>query len=265
MNDIPLLLSCEILENVELSPKYFRMKINSAELAGCVKPGQFFHVRVADRLDIILRRPFSVFDFNETTVSILYEVVGKGTEVLSLRKPGEELDMLGPLGNGFSINPEVKKVIIVGGGIGIAPLFSWAKELKGSGLAIQVLIGAKNKYKVLCEEDFKKIGIIPEISTDDGSYGSKGLVTDMLRTRDTRYDEQSSRDTRIYACGPNKMLVETASIMREHNIPGQLSLDRHMACGLGVCLGCVVKTVDGKYKRVCKDGPAFNVSELDWG
>lgn len=252
----PLLVSCQIIENNEIAQNYFKMKIDSPELASRVTPGQFFHIKTADRLDIILRRPISVYDYNETSITILYEVVGKGTALLSGKKPGEELDILGPLGNGFSMPINETKIFIVAGGMGVAPLFCLAKEIiKMKKKEITVLIGANNEYKVLCEADFKKIGLSPEICTDDGSYGYKGFVTDLFKEKLGTY---------VYACGPNKMLKELSSILIERNIKGEISMDTHMGCGMGVCLGCVIKTKDGKYKRVCKDGPVFKVDEVVW-
>lgn len=258
----PILTSAEILENRDIVPGYFHMRLNSPELASRVIPGQFFHIRVEDRLDIILRRPFSVFDYDQTSVSILYEVVGKGTALLSRKRKGEVLDILGPLGNGFTIPIGLKKAIIAAGGMGVAPLFCLAKELKQKGVEVQVLIGAKNRYKVLCEKDFRKIGIQPEIATDDGSYGHKGFVTDLYKSTIARPATagapQSQIDNYTYACGPNSMLKELTGVK------GEISLDTRMGCGVGVCLGCVVKTINGKYKRVCKDGPVFKADEIDW-
>lgn len=261
MNIPPLLVSCQILENKEILPGYFLLRLDSQELASRVISGQFFHIRVEDRLDIILRRPFSVFSYDEKGIGILYEVVGKGTSIMSKKRKGEELDILGPLGNGFSLPIDAKRVIIIGGGMGVAPLFCWAKELIEKKLEIQVLVGAKNRYKVLCEEDFRDLGLNPEISTDDGSYGYKGFVIDLFKKRETINDK---RETVVYACGPNNMLKELSGILVENNIKGEISMDRHMGCGMGVCLGCVVKTVDGKYKRVCKEGPVFKAGEIMW-
>lgn len=259
MNIPPLLTSCQIIENKEIIPGFFLLRLDSPELASRVIPGQFFHIRIEDRLDIILRRPFSVFNYNEKGVSILYEVVGKGTAIMSKKKPGEELDILGPLGNGFTLPIDARNVIIVGGGIGIAPLFCWTRELIRKKLEIQVLIGAKNRYKILCEEDFKDLGLNPEISTDDGSYGYKGFVTGLFKKQETINEK---RETVVYACGPNNMLKELSGMLIERNIKGEISMDRHMGCGMGVCLGCVIKTVDGKYKRVCREGPVFKIDEV---
>jgi len=261
MNNSPILLSAQVTENIQMCPGFFRISIDSSKLAESIIPGQFFHIRITNHLDTILRRPFSVFNYNKTKISILYEIVGKGTKELSLKKAGDELDMLGPLGNGFSISDDINNAVLAGGGVGIAPLYILAKKLLDRGKTVKVLIGAKIKSNVLCENEFRNIGIIPEISTDDGSYGFNGLVTGLLKEQIADYNSQSAA---IYACGPNAMLKEIAIISKKHNIPAQLSMDRHMACGLGVCLGCAIKTAGGAYKMVCKDGPVFNAEEPIW-
>lgn len=264
----PLLISCQILENREIFPGYYLIRVNSPELAGRVVPGQFFDIRVTNRMDLILRRPISIFDYDETSVSMLYEVVGKGTAILSAKKTGEDLDILGPLGNGYSLPMDARRVVLVAGGIGVAPLFSWTKELiqmnkRGRKIDIEILIGAKNEYKILCEENFRKIGLNPLIATDDGSYGYKGFVTKLLEQylQDTKYE---SRDTVVYGCGPEIMLKNLSKVLIKNNIKGEISMERWMGCGMGACLGCVVKTTDGKYKRACKDGPIFKADEIMW-
>lgn len=252
MNIPPILTNVRIVENKEIRPGYFLLTFYSQDLVERIIPGQFLHIRIDSRLDIILRRPFSVFNCDRENVSILYEVVGKGTSVLSRKRIGEVLNILGPLGNGFSIPFDIKNVALIGGGIGIAPLFLLAKELKEKGIGIEVFIGAKSKTGILCVEDFKRIGIEPQIATDDGSYGYKGFVTELFRA------SLEARDY-IYACGPNEMLKELARFA----LNGEVSLDTQMGCGMGVCLGCVVKTKTG-YKRVCKDGPVFRIDEVMW-
>lgn len=271
----PLLISCQILENREISPGYYLIKVNSSELASRVIPGQFFDIRVTNRMDLVLRRPISIFDYDETSVGMLYEVVGKGTAILSAKKPGEDLDILGPLGNGYSLPMDARKAILAAGGIGAAPLFSWAKELiqmnkRGRKIDIEILIGAKNEHKILCEENFRKIGLNPLIATDDGSYGYKGYVTDLLKEQLTRHEPPAvgaaarRQDMVVYACGPETMLKNLSEVLIKNNIKGEMSMERWMGCGMGACLGCVVKTTDGKYKRACKDGPIFRADEIMW-
>jgi dihydroorotate dehydrogenase electron transfer subunit len=222
------------------------------------------------------------------TVEILYKVTGEGTRILSEKKEGEELNLIGPLGNGYQI-PDTRyqiPVILVAGGVGIASLLFLAEKIKSqvtsSQLPVTVFIGAKTKDQVLCEGDFKNLGCEVKISTEDGSYGHRGLVTEFLKTflsafRILPEGALSHRDgphsAFIYACGPKPMLKEVAGIAGKDNIPCQVSLEEHMACGLGACLGCAIKTVTSyqlpvtnfTYKRVCKDGPVFDASEVIWG
>jgi dihydroorotate dehydrogenase electron transfer subunit len=263
----PVLVKGQVIENKEVTPGYFQMRIDSPSLAGRVVPGQFFHIRVTERNDLVLRRPISIFDYDDSSISILYEVAGKGTRLLSQKKSGEEIDILGPLGNGYTLPQEAEKIILVAGGIGSAPLFSWAKELmsikkRGKKIDIEVIIGAKNKYRILGEKYFGKIGLNPSIATDDGSQGFKGFVTNLLIQQISAIRYPLS--VFVYACGPQIMLKSVCSILAEHNIQGEISMEKWMGCGMGVCLGCVVKTKDGKYKRACKDGPVFRADEVLW-
>jgi dihydroorotate dehydrogenase electron transfer subunit len=182
---------------------------------------------------------------------------------LSRRKPGDILDIIGPLGNGFSLKKG--RAIIVAGGVGVAPLVFLAEKLislraKSSELRAEVLIGAKTKNHILCEKEFKDLGLNVTIATDDGSRGFKGRVTEAL---DYLLRAKSRELPTIYACGPAPMLKAVSAIAKKHKIPAQLSLEAHMACGIGACLGCVVKTTQG-FKRVCKEGPVFGSQELIW-
>ena len=266
MKNKAVLVSCTVVDNIQISLGYFLIKFDSAQMSQSVCPGQFFNIKVADRLDILLRRPFSVFNVEGSVISILYEVVGKGTKELSRKKKGDRLDVLGPLGNRFSLQSETKQAILVGGGMGVAPLYLWARELlKQKDISVKILIGAKTKMSIVCDKDFGELGIETRIATDDGSMGSKGFVTDLLKEE---CGKCSSQSVAVYACGPNAMLKEVAGILLEKNVEGEISLDRHMACGIGVCLGCVIKIKSSEspdgfiYKRVCKDGPVFKAEEV---
>lgn len=259
-------LKSKILENKKIKNNYFKMLIFSPSISKYACAGQFLNIKITHNYSPLLRRPFSIHRIQGENIEILYKVVGKGTEILSQKKPNESIDIIGPLGNGFELISYNLTPIIVSGGMGVAPLVFLAEKLfKNPKSKIKniplVLLGAKTKEDILCEEEFKKLGCKVEISTDDGSYGFKGKVTDLLKyLLSTRNYYKLST---IYACGPRPMLKEIATISKRFNIPAQVSLEEHMACGIGICLGCSVKTKSG-YKRVCKDGPVFKVEEIIW-
>jgi dihydroorotate dehydrogenase electron transfer subunit len=180
---------------------------------------------------------------------------------LSEIEPGEDIDIIGPLGNGFNLNTSKDLAIVVGGGAGVAPLLSLAKELKNKAKAVYALIGANNINSVVCEEDFKSLGIETTVSTDDGTYGIKGLISDVLLN--VIGSKLSPANSCIYACGPRPMVKALENISAQYKIPCQVSLEEWMACGIGACNGCIVKTKQG-YKKVCSDGPVFNVEDILW-
>lgn len=254
-------LKVKILANDRVSNSFYRMKLASGYLAKAAKPGQFVEVRCTAGVDPLLRRPLGVHRIIKGGIEVLYEVVGKGTELLSEKRTGEELDIIGPLGNGFDLrctNYDVRTTILVAGGIGVAPLVSLAEELGDA----HVIIGARTKSHVLCESEFKRAGCTVAIATEDGSKGRKGLATDLLKDflRATSHELR----TTIYACGPMGMLKAVARLAAAHGVRCQVSLEERMACGVGVCLGCPVKLRTGEYKMVCKDGPVFNAEDIEW-
>lgn len=249
--------SREILYNEEVAPGYFRLGIRWKGTG--IRPGHFVMVRVSDGLDPLLRRPLGVYRVGQGTVELLYAVVGKGTEILSKKMSGESVDLLGPLGNGFTLPAKGQRAVMVAGGMGIVPLYMLAKKVKKSVL----LFGARSKKEASVADDFKGLGINIKIATDDGSVGKKGLVTELLQ------DEIRTGDV-IYACGPVGMLKKIASIAADAGVICQVSLERSMACGIGVCLGCAVKASGHKeaqnrnYKMVCSEGPVFDSEDIDW-
>ena len=255
-------IKSRILSNKRLGREHYLMRFEAAPIARAAKPGQFIHLRCSDKVNPLLRRPFSIHRIAGETVCILYQLVGKGTEILAEKKTGEYLDVIGPLGNGFTYSrSKSANSILVAGGIGIAPLLMLARELikyqKSAGILL--LVGAKTKRLILCERDFKALGIGVKISTDDGSYGWQGMVTELLE--DGLSANRYSLPTVIYACGPEKMLKKVAEISRRYDIKAQGSLEKKMACGVGACLGCAISTRSG-YQRVCKEGPVFDLDEI---
>jgi len=258
-------IKVRILSNKKLKSNYWSLEFESGILAKNSRPGQFVEIKVNDGLDPLLRRPISIHSVSGAKIRVIYEVVGKGTQILSGRNPGDLLDILGPLGNGFEYSPIAnksakRKIFLVAGGMGVAPLVFLAEKIKLD--RPLVLIGARSKEQILCAREFKELGCEVTTATDDGSLGFKGRVTELLSELLIK-NQQISKAGNIYACGPQPMLKAVAQIACKNNIASQLSLERHMACGFGACLGCVVSTKDG-YKRVCKDGPVFSGKELTW-
>ena len=248
-------VKAKILSNKKIKDNYLHCIFNAGKIAKDARPGQFVNIRISDTLDPLLRRPLSIHVVRGSKIEILYEIVGKSTRVLSEKKPGEYLDIVGPLGKGFDLESKPRVSILIGGGMGIAPLVFLAKKLKTKKLA---LIGAKTKSHIHCEKEFKEFGCGVKVSTDDGTKGFKGRVTSLLKNLLPAIDYRLST---MYACGPKPMLKEIALISKEQNIPAQISLEEHMACGIGACLGCVVETIHG-YKRICKDGPVFDAGKI---
>ena len=253
-------VKAKIIFNQRRSGNYWHLEFESGLIARAALPGQFVNIRVSDGFKPLLRRPISIHGVKAPKVKIIYEVLGKGTQILATRKPGEFLDILGPLGNGFNYSRPAKttpaKHILIAGGMGVAPLVFLAEKLK---LAKPlVLIGARTKQQILCPQEFKALGCAVKLATDDGSGGFKGRVTDLLSLV-----LESVKPLGLFSCGPRPMLKAITQIAHKHKISAQLSLEEHMACGIGACLGCVVSTKTG-YKSVCKDGPVFSSEELIW-
>ncbi|MBT9131735.1 dihydroorotate dehydrogenase electron transfer subunit [candidate division NPL-UPA2 bacterium Unc8] len=244
-----------IVTNKEISPEYFKMSLEAGKIAKIAKPGQFLHIKIDDMP--FLRRPFSLHRMYNSNIDIFYHVVGKGTQALSQKESGAKLDILGPLGNGFEIK-EIKNQVLIGGGIGIAPLFALAEALVNTSTQICVIIGAKTKERLLCEEDFAKLGCKVQVATEDGTGGKKGMATDILK--DILLSLPPT-ETILYSSGPNKMLAEVSRVANVASVSCQISLEETICCGVGACLGCVVKTATG-YKRVCSEGPVFKSDEI---
>lgn len=240
----------EIISNVEVAEKIFRLEISAQELSEIARAGQFVQVKISE--EFTLRRPLGIASAKNGVVKIFYRINGRGTEFLSTKKSGEHLNILGALGNGFNTNVD-GRILLVGGGMGAAPLLSAAEKLG----AADILIGGKNSDEVnfWIKEFQPEVGKI-FITTDDGSRGSKGFVTSLL-PEVLDYENFSA----IYTCGPEIMMRGVAKIAAENNLPCYVSLERRMACGLGACLSCSIDTASGR-KKVCKDGPVFDAEEI---
>ncbi|MGC8976928.1 MAG: dihydroorotate dehydrogenase electron transfer subunit [Candidatus Ratteibacteria bacterium] len=242
---------CKILKNKNLAENYFLLELEN-KFNEEFNPGNFVHIKIENNF---LRRPFSVLDYNKKSIKIVYKVVGEGTEKLSKKNKNENLDILGPLGNSFPIF-ENKKVALVGGGVGIAPLIFLSKKLKRYKNEICFFYGERTKKLFLFE--ILPTGIYYIFSTDDGSFGKNGNIFDVFKDFNEDFDV-------IYSSGPEELLKKISFFSEKR--PVYISLENYMACGMGLCYGCVVKVKNKngwEYKRVCKDGPIFNAEEIIW-
>ncbi|MBW2109487.1 MAG: dihydroorotate dehydrogenase electron transfer subunit [Deltaproteobacteria bacterium] len=258
--------NAQILYQKRIAPQVYRMGLACADLAAAASPGQFVMVRVSPKNVPLLRRPFSIHrpigeGKGRQGVELLYKVVGQGTQIMSQLAPGEVLDVLGPLGNGFTCPKTIKNVWLVAGGMGVASLYYLACELsKRDGLMQRIFLGGCSAADILCEAELRAMGLDIQVTTEDCTFGEKGLITSAL--------EQALKNEvlpdRIFSCGPQAMLKAVGALAAEHGVPCQMSLEAMMACGFGVCLGCAVHRADGApgYVHVCTDGPVFDAKEV---
>jgi dihydroorotate dehydrogenase electron transfer subunit len=251
----------QIVSNERDTDSYFRLVVRAPKIAPLVQPGQFVHARILPLKHALLRRPFSIFQVSGDTLSVLYKNVGQGTEVLSQMQPGQELNLIGPLGHGFTVPPAGGDVpLLVAGGYGMAALYLLAQRSPQKGI---VFVGGRRRVDILCEEEFRALGWEVHITTEDGTHGVTGLVTQTLLTELNR----RTPGRKLFACGPTPMLKAVGRLAEQFNLPAELSLDEHMGCGIGVCLTCVVpiKSADGwEYQRTCTEGPVFECRQVAW-
>jgi len=233
-----------IKNNKKIADKVYEM-ILEGDTSKIKNSGQFINIQIEG---LFLRRPISICDYDGTSITIIYKVVGKGTIKMSQYQVGQELDCLVGLGNGFEINRGSKSTVLVGGGVGVPPMYHLAKQLVKNNINVKVVLGFTTKTDVFYEEEFKALGVEVLISTNDGSYGTQGYVTNILNDLDFDY---------YYSCGPQPMLLS----LLKYEANGQLSFEERMGCGFGACMGCSCKTITG-YKRICKEGPVLLSSEV---
>ena len=238
----------EITENLQLTENIFRMKLKG-DVSAVTAPGQFVDIRIED---YYLRRPISVCDVENGEIIIIYKTVGHGTDAMSHMTAGEKLDVLTGLGNGYDLNRSGEHPLLIGGGVGVPPLYMLAKKLKEQNKEVSVILGFNTAKEVFYETEFKAIGCDVKVTTVDGSYGNKGFVTNAFPLVENY--------TFTYACGPMPMLK---AVYNTAVTDGQYSFEERMGCGFGACMGCSTKTKNG-YKRVCKDGPVFEKEEILW-
>lgn len=246
---------------------YYLLTLSTAEISALVQPGQFLELWVPNLADAVLRRPFSIYNVENDSVSILYKIVGKGTRAMQRLLQGEVVDIIGPLGNGFPGLADNHLPVLVAGGYGAAALYLQAKRTKKKGV---ILIGGKSELDILCVEEFDKLGWEVQVATEDGSTGVKGLITDAFDKWLVQYRKTHGVETpiEIFACGPEGLLRAMGERAKNNPCSAWLSMDRHMACGMGVCLTCVIKKQDAEnsweWARCCKDGPVFESREIVW-
>ena len=236
----------QILSNTALTDSVYKMVL-AGDTSAITAPGQFVNIQLAGKF---LRRPISVCDWDDKTLTIIYKVVGKGTEQMSAMVSGETLDLLTGLGNGYDLTLSGDKPLLLGGGVGVPPMYALAKALIKEGKSVSVILGFNKENEVFYEEAFKALGCAVTVTTADGSYGKRGFVTDAL-PEDYTY---------FYTCGPEPMLK---AVYRATHTSGQMSFEERMGCGFGACMGCSCKTLTG-YKRICKDGPVMKKEEILW-
>ncbi len=236
----------EIVSNEALTDSVYKMILagDTSDITNC---GQFVNIQLDG---MYLRRPISVCDYDDKTLTIVYKVVGHGTEAMAAMGAGQKLDILTGLGNGYDLDLAGDKPVLLGGGVGVPPMYNLAKKLRAQGKEVKVILGFNVKSEIFYEEEFKALGCDVTVTTVDGSYGVKGFVTDALPETYSYF----------YTCGPEPMLK---AVYRASKTSGQMSFEERMGCGFGACMGCSCKTLTG-YKRICKDGPVMKKEETLW-
>ena len=235
-----------IISNVPLTRDVYKMVL-SGDTSAVTNCGQFVNIQLDG---LFLRRPISVCDYDAETLTIIYKVVGKGTEQMAGMKSGEKLDILTGLGNGYDLTLSGSNPVLLGGGVGVPPMYNLAKKLVAEGKKVSVILGFNTISEIFYENEFKVLGCDVTVTTVDGSYGVKGFVTDALPESYTYF----------YTCGPEPMLK---AVYKATTTSGQMSFEERMGCGFGACMGCSCKTLTG-YKRICKEGPVMKKEEILW-
>ncbi|OAT86735.1 dihydroorotate dehydrogenase electron transfer subunit [Desulfotomaculum copahuensis] len=265
----------EVLENREVAAGIRLLWLDAPAVCRAAAPGQFVHVRCAENLDPLLRRPLSIHavERGKGRMALLYQVAGRGTALLAARRPGDRLDVLGPLGHGFTIPAPGRRMALVGGGIGAAPLFFLCQELAERDVSGYILAGARSREQLIVpslpaagppDEWLAPGRFVRRAATDDGSAGHHGPVTDLLAPLLAGREVDA-----VYACGPRGMLQAVCALLKRYRVPGQVSLEERMGCGVGACLACACRTAgeDGRpsgYQRVCVEGPVFAADAVLW-
>ncbi len=235
-----------IISNEALTRDVYKMVL-AGDTSAITASGQFVNIQLEG---LFLRRPISVCDYDSETLTIIYKVVGKGTEAMSKMAKGTKLDILTGLGNGYDLTLSGDRPVLLGGGVGVPPMYNLAKKLVAQGKHVSVILGFNTQTEIFYENEFKALGCDVTVTTVDGSYGKQGFVTDALPENYTYF----------YTCGPEPMLK---AVYRATSTSGQMSFEERMGCGFGACMGCSCKTITG-YKRICKEGPVMKKEEILW-
>ena len=250
-------VTAKVLEHGLIAGDVWSLVVAVPEIAKQTKPGQFVHIKINDSLEPLLRRPFSIADCNaaQGTLTLIYRVVGRGTALMTKLQPGDTIDCMGPLGNGFALNAQ--RPLLVGGGMGLAPLLLLARAFCSQ--PATMLMGGRNEQELFWSNLYASVCKNIHITTDDGSVGQRGFTVDALPEL-----LASGKFDAVYACGPHIMLKGVAAIATQYHIPCQVSMEDYMACGVGACLSCTCAGTSGKRLKVCTDGPVFDAGEVVW-
>ncbi len=255
----------KLIKKEQLKPDIYKFSVKAPSIVKASKPGNFIEIRVNQTTEPFLRRPISIYNLDKENgiLEFIFQVKGKGTEILAKQEEGKEIDIIGPLGYGTFKYEDYQNLAIIGGGIGVFPLYELAKCAKADNKKVTTYLGFRSKDFVVLEEEFQSVSNELILTTDDGSYAKQGFAISYLEE-----DIKNGKIDSIYACGPLPMLKAVQKLALEKDIPCQISLEEKMACGLGVCLGCAVKTAKSpadspEYWHVCKAGPVFNAKDVE--
>ena len=259
------LLLAELVKKEQLKKDIFKFSVKAPSIVENSKPGNFIEIRVSDQVEPFLRRPISIYNLDRKNgvLEFIFQVKGKGTQILANKEVGSQIDIIGPLGYGTFKYENYNNIAIIGGGIGVFPLYELSKETKSDNRNVNIYLGFRNNDFVVLENEFKSVSDKLIITTDDGTYGKEGFAINFLKE-----DLEKDKIDCIYACGPLPMLKAVRELAIEKDIPCQISLEERMGCGLGVCLGCAVKTAKStkenpEYWHVCKGGPIFQAKDVE--
>lgn len=262
---MPVKSFAKLIKKEQLKSDIIKYSVEAPDIVKDAKQGQFIEIRVSDNVEPFLRRPISIHNMDKENgiLEFIFQVKGKGTKILSEKVEGDLIDIIGPLGHGTFEYNDFQNIAIIGGGIGVFPLYELAKNAKNDGKNVNIYLGFRNKDFVVLEDEFKELANELILTTDDGSYSEKGFAIDFLKK-----DVEDGKIDCIFACGPLPMLKAVRNYAIEKNIPCQISLEEKMGCGLGVCLGCAVKTAESssekpEYVHVCKAGPVFEAKDVE--